>query len=442
MKPCEVIRQLEATNSRNLKEAILREAAGDISQPDHDEFFAGCKLALDPHVTFGVQQIPLGAFGEGLSFADFVLAAESLADRVSTGNNAKELIETLRSKASSEQWDLWYRRVLLKDLKCGVSEKTINKILKSLKLDSYIIRTFTCQLANDSNDHQNYMVGEKIIESKLDGVRVIAILTNNGCTLYSRTGKVLHNFDHVAKAIEALPHAKAPAGNKVWGGLVFDGEIMSASFQDLMKQLYRKEHVNASDSVFHMFDVVPLSDFVSGRSSEFLKDRIAALKTLLVGADSCLQCLDQEIVDLDSIDGQKRFVEINRAAVEAGFEGIMIKNPLSPYECKRTNSWLKLKPFIELSLSIKSFEEGTGKHAGRLGAFQCSGEENGKLVNVSVGSGYTDEQREAFWGDKDSLIDHVVEVRADAITQNQDGTYSLRFPRFLRFRGCEAGEKL
>jgi hypothetical protein len=36
----------------------------------------------------------------------------------------------------------------------------------------------------------------------------------------------------------------------------------------------------------------------------------------------------------------------------------------------------------------------------------------------------------------------MIEVRADAITQNQDGTYSLRFPRFLRFRGFKVGEKI
>jgi len=35
-----------------------------------------------------------------------------------------------------------------------------------------------------------------------------------------------------------------------------------------------------------------------------------------------------------------------------------------------------------------------------------------------------------------------VEVRADAITSNQDGTYSLRFPRFKTFRGFETGEKI
>ena len=47
-----------------------------------------------------------------------------------------------------------------------------------------------------------------------------------------------------------------------------------------------------------------------------------------------------------------------------------------------------------------------------------------------------------YWNNRNNLFGAVVEVRADAITQNQDGTYSLRFPRFLRFRGFEAGEKL
>ena len=42
------------------------------------------------------------------------------------------------------------------------------------------------------------------------------------------------------------------------------------------------------------------------------------------------------------------------------------------------------------------------------------------------------------------MIGQIVEVRADAITQNQEATdeWSLRFPRFLRFRGFEPGEKL
>ena len=54
----------------------------------------------------------------------------------------------------------------------------------------------------------------------------------------------------------------------------------------------------------------------------------------------------------------------------------------------------------------------------------------------------SDAQRETFWETKDRLLGMVAEVRADAVTQNQDGTYSLRFPRFKTFRGFEVGEKI
>lgn len=112
------------------------------------------------------------------------------------------------------------------------------------------------------------------------------------------------------------------------------------------------------------------------------------------------------------------------------------------YECKRTASWLKAKPFIEVTLEIVGYEEGTGKNAGRLGALVCAGQDDGKDIKVNVGSGLTDEQRIAFWADRDNLAGSLVEVRADAVTQNQDGTYSLRFPRFKTFRGFTPGEKL
>jgi DNA ligase-1 len=48
-------------------------------------------------------------------------------------------------------------------------------------------------------------------------------------------------------------------------------------------------------------------------------------------------------VDLDTQEGQDRFVELNKAAVDGGYEGVMIKDPEAPYECKRTHSMVKSK---------------------------------------------------------------------------------------------------
>ena len=79
---------------------------------------------------------------------------------------------------------------------------------------------------------------------------------------------------------------------------------------------------------------------------------------------------------------------------------------------------------------------------GKLGAFVCEGIDDGKTIKVNVGSGFTDSNRSEYWDGRTTVLGQVVEVRADAITQNQDGTYSLRFPRFMRFRGFMAGEKI
>jgi DNA ligase-1 len=166
------------------------------------------------------------------------------------------------------------------------------------------------------------------------------------------------------------------------------------------------------------------------------------LKTFKTVFDKCghIDIISQTEVDLDGYVGEMQFKEFNKEAIEKGFEGIMIKDPNAPYECKRSVSWLKQKPFIEVSLTVKETEEGTGRNVGKMGALVCEGKEDGKLIKVNVGSGFTDEDRDEFWSCK--VDGQVVEVRADAITQNQDGTYSLRFPRFLRFRGFTAGEKI
>jgi DNA ligase 1 len=128
--------------------------------------------------------------------------------------------------------------------------------------------------------------------------------------------------------------------------------------------------------------------------------------------------------------------------VVQGFEGIMIKAVDAPYECKRSSFWMKWKPVMTVDLNIIGFEEGTGRNSGRLGAIICEGVDNDRNIRVNVGSGLSDADRDEYWHSRNDLLGRVVEVAADAVTQNQDGTYSLRFPRFVRFRGFEQGEKL
>jgi len=430
-QPDSIIRALEIHPSRLDKEAIIQAA----HEEGLSEFFEGVTMALDAMVTFGVKQVPEATVdGQGLAWTVFKDLADKLQSRKLTGNAARDAIDLCMQIATKSQWNDWYRRILIKDLRCGVSEKTVNKVVPGC------VPVFTCQLAHDSANHEKKMAGVKQIEIKLDGVRVITIIQGNKVEMFSRNGKQFHNFGHIIAELEAVIK-----DYPVPYPLVLDGEVMSANFQDLMKQVHRKDTVQNSDAVLHLFDTIPLGCFKNGVwdkpqsfRSEITKHWVEEHKDVL----QHVQALEWETVDLDTPEGNKRFVELNKAAVDGGYEGVMIKDVDAPYECKRSHAWLKAKPFIEVTLSITELEEGTGRNEGRLGAFVCAGQDDGKDIRVNVGSGFTDEQRSIFWTDRNALVDQLVEVRADAVTQNQDGTYSLRFPRFKTFRGFEVGEKL
>ena len=437
MQPQEIIKHLEADNSKLAKQAILLEAM----QEGLDEFFEGITMALDPLVTFGVKKVPerTGVItGQGLDWDSFKVLANQLINRELTGHAARDAIELAKNVATTEQWNMFYRRILIKDLRCGMSEKTVNKVAKDFP--QYAVPIFGCQLAHDSANHEKKMVGVKQIEVKLDGVRVLAICRSGKVELFSRNGRQFHNFPHIVAEIEAVLAAK-PAPYDC----VLDGEVMSADFQDLMKQLQRKDGKKATDAVLHLFDFIPLVDFLKGTWDTPQTTRSNLVKYWVLEHESVLQHVQAcawEDVDLDSKEGEARFTELNKKAVEGGYEGVMIKDVDAPYNCKRSHAWLKAKPFIEVTLEVIDVEEGTGRNEGRLGAVVCEGIDDGKKISVNVGSGFSDANRDEFWNSRTDITGQLVEVRADAVTQNQDGTYSLRFPRFKTFRGFELGEKI
>ena len=437
-KPYQVISALETHNLRTNKEQIIQAEA----LAGNAEFFAGCRLALDPMVTFGLKQIDekTDEDGTGLDWDSFTLALTGFTTRNVTGNAARDMVSQMMKSATKAEWNGWYRRILIKDLRCGVSEKTINKVV-SKKYDQYNIPVFSCQLAHDSQNHESKVSGRKRIEVKLDGVRVITIVYPDGrVDQFSRNGKELVNFPHIREQL------KLNAGTFT-EPIVLDGEVMSSSFQDLMKQVHRKDNVQANDAVLWLFDAVPLTDFEQGKCAISQKTRSEWLntwyETKLTKSMSNVQCLDHAVVDLDTDEGQRIFAMYNKSAIENGYEGIMIKDLDAPYECKRSHAWLKLKPFIEVTLEVTAIEEGTGRNVGKLGALVCEGVDDGKAIKVNVGSGFSDRDRDDFWlAGPNNVIGQLVEVRADAVTQNQDGSYSLRFPRFKTFRGFAAQEKL
>jgi DNA ligase-1 len=422
MNPWNIIQALEADNSILAKQVILKDNI------DNAEFIEGATMCLDPLVTFGVKQVPsTDTDGPGVSWDSFKSLADKLVARELTGHAARDAIQTMADNSTIEQWNDWYRRILIKDLRCGTGAKLFNKVQKDT------IPLFGCMLAHDGAKHEKKIAGKCFVEYKYDGVRVIAIVQNGCATLYSRNGKLLSNFPHIEEALSKTE----------FNGIVFDGEVMSENFQALMKQVHRKEGAQTQDAYLALFDFISIDEFHAGVSKEnagIRRHRLEALTELL---DDTIRVVDATLVDLDTDNGRTQFADMNKRALDEGYEGLMVKPVDALYHCKRSHAWLKIKPFIEVTLEVVGVEEGTGKNADMLGALVVEGEDDGKFFHLNVGSGLTDDMRKDVWAVKDTVIGQLVEIRADAVTISQDNSaYSLRFPRFKTFRGFVPGEKL
>ena len=357
MNPWNIIQQLEADNSSLAKQEILKGALAYVADKTNtvadysdNDFILGTTLALDPMVTFGVKQVPIreGADGEGLPMKEFEETASQLQLRTLTGHAARDAIIQDMEMATNEQWNDWYRRILIKDLRCGTGAKLINKVQKDT------IPLFGCMLAHDGAKHPKKIAGECYIEYKYDGVRVIAIVQNGSATLHSRNGKLLENFPHIEEALS----------KPEFEGLVFDGEVMSEDFQTLMRQVHRKEGAQTEDSYLAVFDMLTIDEFNAGYTDMNAIDRRDRLTALNGEFNYRIQLVEATLVNLDLDEGQAQFKDMNKLALDEGYEGLMIKPVHEGYKCKRSHAWLKIKPFIEVTLKVIALEEGTGKNEG------------------------------------------------------------------------------
>lgn len=435
-KAADWIRNLESSDSRLHKEKVLTKAltSANLGDGNAQAFLLAAYLAYNPFLTFNVKKVPdtKGLTDRENPWADYWILLKDLSARLITGHDARDAIAKISQRFDSDEWNFLARRALIKDLRCGISEKTLNKVLED---SIFKIPVFTCQLAKDSEDHAGHMNGRARLEVKLDGVRSLALVQGDSITMHSRNGKVFENFGHIEEEIvAALPKIRALIGN--YRDFVLDGEVIGNSFQELMRQARRKKDAQADDSVFYVFDVLPLAAFKEGHHNEQQRKRSVRLEKIMSAfkKDSKVQLVPGIEVDLDTADGRATMRNFANDSVAKGFEGILIKSLEAPYQCKRSTFWLKYKPVHDYDLKVVDVEEGTGKNVGRLGALVCEGVDQGKKIRVNVGSGFSDKQRKEYWRQRKSVIGQTAVVLCDAITQNQEGDYSLRFPRFKTFR--------
>ncbi|RKZ84408.1 MAG: hypothetical protein DRQ39_08355, partial [Gammaproteobacteria bacterium] len=347
-------------------------------------------------------------------------------------------------------WDGFYRRVLLKDLRCGATESTINKALTALgkaghkAAEDLLIPVFTCQLAHSRDKHEKKMVGKKFLDLKLDGARILAECNkeDNTVLLTTRNGLPIENFPHINKLLldRLVP--------KLTRSVMIDGEMIAKDFKALMSQLHRKTGIDTADTNLAVFDCIPLADFKAGKSPITQTDRDKAAQwACRTINDEHIFMIEKELVDLDTPEGVARVDEFHENATLAGFEGTMVKDPEAPYVTKRSAAWLKIKPWVTVDLQIIECKLGDAgkKFENTLGRIDCAGfdGEQDKFIRVDVGEGtkgsMPDKVRDLLWSIRHLLPGLTVEILGHEISEDKDGNFSVRHARLVTFRADKDG---
>lgn len=415
-----IFRALANTSSRIEKECILRQHLTNLTL--RRVLF----LALDPFTQFYIRKIPNYIPGPTSTNRSTMMLEgaldnlEQISKRVVTGNAAiNHLKMILESVTADDAYVI--ERIIEKDLRCGVSEATVNKIWPGL------IPTYPVMLASGFDEKvMAKMSYPAYVQLKLDGMRFNAIVNNGKVEFRSRNGKQIDLLGNLEQEFLFM------AGSE---SCVFDGELVVRDSQGIMNRQKGNGILNKAvkgtisameASMVHatIWDIIPFSAFQQGVYKTSYQERFGKLQQLVLPGRISL--IENRVVNTED-EAHELFQEY----FNKGEEGIILKDITQAWEDKRVKHQVKFKGELECDLLCMDWQEGTGKNVGKLGALVLTSADG--VVKVNVGSGFTDEQRDKYT--KENTVGKVVAVKYNArIQDKKTGQTSLFLPVFLELR--------
>lgn len=423
-----IFETLAANSSRNFKIDYLSQ------YKDNETLKRVIVLALNPHIQFFIRKIPTytpNVTDHAASLKSMLPALNDLSSREVTGNAAIDRLTSILEAVGVDDAKV-IERIIEKDLKCGVSDSTANKVWPSL------IPEYPCMLASAFEQKLvDKVKWPAIVQVKMDGMRFNAIVENGKCEFRSRNGKLID----IPNDLIAVPFLRMAS---FWGcDMVFDGELLCVD--NFGKVLDRKtgngilnkavkgtmSEKEAETVRATLWDAIPLDNFVEGKFDEAYHVRLAKLFNAIddfknnTPLGHLLEKVWSKQVDTQ-FDAQKLFEKF----LGEGQEGIILKTREGIWEDKRAKHQIKFKGEYECDLICTAWEEGTGKNVGRLGALQL--ESACGQLKVGVGSGFNDADRETI---KPDVVGKIITVKYNAVVDDKNkDTKSLFLPIFLEIR--------
>lgn len=379
----------------------------------------------------------------GYTYPEYITVPEWFGDRRSENNTVKEVLQflqepmlkkdlsqnnILRHVGQTYTWYWFFEPIVNRSLKLGIGKS----ILPKDGLAPMLAKKYEGTIKFDRNGYY--------ITEKLDGNRCIASYEDGNWVFRSRNGKLMHvNFD-----MGDLPKE-----------FVYDGEVMSrdqtvSSMKLTMNLKYGVQSYAYRDGEFNS-----TSGLINRHSGE--KDLIYNIFDIMVDGIPyyerrkeleriCEDAMFSNDVRIVPVIARSMYEDLNDLTsyylgnvCNMGGEGIMINLGSGIYCHKRTDQLLKFKQVQSMDMIVSSVQEGNGKYEYMVGAINCfCNTDDGKSIEVSVGSGLSDEQRANWMLHPEKIIGKVVEIQYFSISQDSKnkGTnkYSLRFPRLKGVR--------
>ena len=411
----EIIEQLQATSSRNEKAAILE------ANKDNELWTEVLKFLLDPMVVTGISMNKIEKYGNIRQERSFDLVGVlNYLRKHNTGRMEDVAVVSHYANGFPEHRD-WLLQLFTKSLKFGVDTSTVNKIY-----GKGFIKVFAVMLAESFADNPKHLDGKEfIVTQKLDGVRCVVFVHDNGeVQFFTRNGQDYGEVPDVAADLLSIAER----------GVAYDGELI-AKADGASGDVFRATVSSANSKgvksglVYHVFDRLPISDFLDGYSAETCIERKHKLSAS-IAADGELSWVTNVDILYEGRD-QSKINEWAAIAQENGWEGLMLNVADAPYQAKRTRDLLKVKKFKTVDARVTGVFEGIGALVGTLGGIHVEFDIDGKTYTSKCGSGFTFEQRDKYWAHPELLIGKIVELKCFEVSYDKDGSRSLRFPIWL-----------
>ena len=410
-----IIEQLRETNKTTDKISILS------TNKDNILLSKVLYYTYDSRLKYGIQKKNLTSkvSNKGsMTFSDPFKMLDVLAES-NINNNLLASVKYYLYKNVPEDLQELIKMMILKDLKIKINATTINKIWKGL------IYEFSCQLGQPI-EKVKIDDGEKIyITKKLNGTRCVYM---NGI-LYARSGKEINGFQNIKDEIKQLGI----------NDMVLDGELVRINrgnriddednFRLSLSIINSKERTAEEEDKIEyvLFDILQTSEFIKGKSRMIYSQRRQLLDKLNTKG---LKHLRVTKVLYEGTYTKAKVDKLLEMADQRGYEGLCL-NTNDIYECKRTNHLIKLKTFYSDDLRCIDVYEGSKELENSLGGIVVIYKNN----KVKVGSGFTKEERDYYWNNKDKIIGKIVEVKYKGESHNKNNSnISLNFPIFVAVR--------